>query len=270
MASDPSSASIAARGADLAGVRLSQRALAIESAPFCRFGLDGALPRALYESLYASFPEEGDGLLANDEGRLGLRSSESAEAFAAFCRARPAWGALVAHLSSDAFVLDVRRRLAGALGRARGLAGRRRWRNDTGRAPSERRLDYLLLEPVRVTFQLSRMPAGAVVLPHTDAPRKLVSLVLYFADPDWEPGWGGATEYFAAPRGRTPAPTERLPFDALASLGASAFRPNRLVGFVRSPASWHGVRPVTCPPGRARKALLINLKRVKWSKRHNP
>jgi hypothetical protein len=36
---------------------------------------------------------------------------------------------------------------------------------------------------------------------------------------------------------------------------------------VRCAHSYHGVPPLSCPPDRTRKALLINIKRVKWSKR---
>jgi len=30
------------------------------------------------------------------------------------------------------------------------------------------------------------------------------------------------------------------------------------------------VPPISCPPGMSRRALLINIKRLKWTKRHAP
>ena len=251
-------------------LKLSSRAFEPEGSPFCSFVIDDFLPRPLYEALDASFPDDPERFRANSEGKLGLRSSEAPSAFDALCREHREWRELIGALSHDDFVLDVRRALVPALVRARGIAGHKRWLNDTDRRVSNVPPRYWLFEPVRATFQLSRMPAGAEVLPHTDAPRKLVSLVLYFSDPDWRPEWGGATEFFAAPPGLAAGATERVAFDRLEPLRRADFRPNRLVGFVRSPDSWHGVRPLACPTGRARRALLINLKRLKWSKRHHP
>jgi hypothetical protein len=250
-------------------LKLSRCPLELCSQPYCFFHTDDFLPPDLYEALYASFPEEPGDFAENTEGRLGLRSSDDPAGFEAFCRAHPEWRELVALFASDAFVLDAQRTFAVALARARGMAGRKRWLNDTRTRVSNDLLRYALFEPVRATFQFSRMPQGAVSLPHTDAPRKLVSLLLYFPDPDWRPEWGGATEFFAPPPAAA-GPTERIGFEGLEPVGRAEFRPNRLAGFVRSAASWHGVRPLACPPGRARKALLINLKRVKWSKRHVP
>lgn len=256
---------------DTERLRLSNRRLEIGRDPCCFFHVDDFLPGALYDSLAASFPGNASDYTPNEEGKRGLRSSEDPAAFEGFCAAQPAWRDLVTFLASDAFVLDVRQVLGSALAASRGVAGRKRWRNDSGRSVSNNPLRYAFFEPVRATFQLSQLPPGAAAVPHTDAPRKLVSLLLYFADADWQPAWGGATEFFAPGRGLgATAPTERVPFERLDAAAAVPFVPNRLVGFVRSPASWHGVRPLRCPPGRTRNALLINLKRVKWSKRHIP
>jgi hypothetical protein len=101
----------------------------------------------------------------------------------------------------------------------------------------------------------------------------LISLRLYFRDPDWEDSHGGATEFYA-PSGpdfaRTWAPTGRVPFGYFKVIGTAGFERNRLSGFVRSDASFHGVPPITCSLRMARRALLINIKRLKWSKRHDP
>ena len=116
---------------------------------------------------------------------------------------------------------------------------------------------------MKTTFQISVLPPGKTVEPHLDAPRKLVSFMLYFADPDWRPEWGGATEFYVpvdAERARGWSPTARVPFGEMKLVRETAFVPHRLAG----------VRPIACPPGRGRKALLVNLKRLKWSKRHEP
>lgn len=259
---------------DPSALFLSNAKLHIDYEPMCTFCADDYLPADVYRELYATFPDEASvDYSANDEGKIGFRSSEVAGAFESFCEQNPLWGELVAILSSDAFAADVQRTLERGLVDARGALARRRWVNDTHRSASNNPLRYWLREPMKTTFQLSVLPPGKTVDPHLDAPRKLVSLLFYFADPDWRPEWGGATEFYVPvdpERARGFAPTARVGFEEMKLVRETAFRPNRLAGFVRSPTSWHGVRPIACPEGRGRKALLINLKRLKWSKRHEP
>lgn len=248
---------------------LSKRNVEVTEQPFCFFYVDDYLPPELYRSLLASFPEQGN-YSHNVEGKLGFRSSEHTDAVERFCARHEDWKRLVDFFGSDAFLDDVRSTFARALVRARGWSGRKRWANFTGRAVSHNPLRYLLQEPVRTTFQFSLLPRDAVVLPHPDAPRKLVSLVLYFRDPDWSDAWGGGTQFLAPldrARARRWSPTQRVPFEEFKLIDTTDFRANRLIGFVRSDDSYHGVQPPACPPGAARKALLVNIKRVKWSKR---
>ena len=121
------------------------------------------------------------------------------------------------------------------------------------------------------TFQFSELTRDAVVTPHADAPRKLITMLLYFREPEWQDHWGGATDYYAPldpERAKSWAATDRIPFEEFKSIGSTGFVANRLAGFVRASNSYHGVPPVTCPTDMARKAFMINVKRVKWSKRN--
>ena len=249
---------------------LSRRLEKIVLDPFCFFYVDDYLPTPLYESLRKSFPEESD-YSSNHEGKMGFRSSENPEEVERFGATHPQWQALLDFFGSDEFVCDVQATLSEALIRASGLSGRRPWHNCTHRSVSNNPLRYLLREPMRTTHQFSLLPNDGIVLPHSDAPRKLVSLLLYFRDSDWQDAWGGDIEFYVPldpEKARSFAPTDRIPFEDLKIIDTCEFRGNRLAGFVRSPNSYHGVRAPTCPPGRTRKALLVNLKRLKWSKRH--
>lgn len=253
---------------------LSQRELNIEYSPLCSFFIDDFLPADIYEQLAATYPDASAGdYSTNTEGKFGFRSSEVANEFDRFCATNPVWGELIDFFASDAFAADTQAALERALRAARGAAGLKPWRNYTRRPASNNPLHYWRSEPMKTTFQISMLPPGKVVQPHRDAPRKLVSLMLYFADPDWRDEWGGSTEFYEpidASRAEEWAPTERVPFEALKPVRSAAFRANRLAGFVRSDTSWHGVDPIACPEGRGRKALLVNLKRLKWKKRHEP
>ena len=248
---------------------LSRRLGEIRTKPFCFFHIDNYLPDALYESLRESFPDEST-YDSDGSGKLGFRSSDEPDDFERFCAQNPDWQRLLDFFRSDEFVLDAGRTMAPSLIAARDWKARRRWHNySEGEIPASR-LSYLLEEPVRTTFQISQLPNGAEVIPHTDAPRKLISLMLYFRDEDWEEASGGATVFFEprdAERARQWSPTERIPFSELNEIGSCGFARNRLAGFVRSENSFHGVHPIVSPAGQTRRALLVNIKRLKWSKR---
>jgi len=249
---------------------LSSRLGEVRLDPFCFFSVDDYLPADLYETLRGTYPD-GPEYGANSEGKLGFRSSEDPASVERFCEEHPAWGRLFAFFRSDAFLEDARKTLAEALRRARrGWPGRRPWYNANTRPVPNNWLRYQVQEPVTTTFQFSQLGRDAVVTPHADAPRKLVTMLLYFRDPEWRDDWGGATEYYAPldpARARTWAATDRIPFEEFKPIGSTGYAGNRLAGFVRAANSFHGVVPVTCPPGLARKAFMINVKRVKWSKR---
>jgi hypothetical protein len=259
---------------DLEGLLLSRRRIECTRTPFCFFSVDDYLPSDVYRALEQSFPDDAWFMPEKDySGKLGFRSSVVQNEFERFCAAHPLWARLIEFFGSDLFLEDLRRVFLPDLVRARGLAGRKPWVNYTRRQISDNPLRYLLEEPVRTTFQFSRLPDQAVVIPHTDAPRKLVSLLLYFWGPQWQDAFGGATDFYEPrdpERARRWSATERIPFEELREIGSTPFVANRLAGFVRSPCSYHGVRPIACPPGTTRNSLLVNVKRLKWSKRHSP
>jgi len=259
-------------GFDPEQLLLSRRLARIRTDPFCFFQVDDYLPPDLYRALLESYPDDSN-YRFNSEGKMGFRSSEDPEAIGAYCDAHPEWRRLIDFFGSDAFLADLRATFTKPLAQARGLAGRRPWLNCTSRKAPDNPLRYQLQEPVKTTFQFSMLPRDAVVVPHSDAPRKLVSLLLYFRDPDWQDAWGGGTEFYAPldpERARRWGATDRIPFEQFKTIGSTGFAGNRLAGFVRCASSYHGVPPLACPPGRTRKALLINVKRVKWSKRDQP
>jgi hypothetical protein len=248
---------------------LSRRMDSINFEPFCFFYVDDYLPVDVYQTLLESYPEASN-FRYNDEGKMGFRSSEDPEAVDRFCDGRPLWRQLVDFFGSDAFLNDARNTFLRPLVSARGWSGRRPWLNCTRRPVPSNWLRYQLQEPVRTTIQFSALPRDASVAPHSDAPRKLISLLLYFRDRDWQDSWGGGTEFYqpldpVAARGWSQ--TERVAFEEFKTIGVTNFVGNRLAGFVRSDDSYHGVPPLACPPEQDRKALLINIKRVKWSKR---
>lgn len=223
--------------------------------PFLHFVRDGFLPPDRYQALCADFPAAAwfPERIEGDKQRLNSRTAP--DVFAAFLRESPRWRELFDQLSAPEFVAGLYTIVRPALRRARGPFGARPWRledAETGPAFARR---------VRITFEFSRMEAGAEVPPHTDATEKLVSLLLYFPPPDWREEWGGGTVLY---RPRDPAlarnwHNRRVPFEALEPFFDAGFAPNRLFGFVKSHDSYHGMPPLRCPAGVARTSLNVNV-----------
>lgn len=119
----------------------------------------------------------------------------------------------------------------------------------------------LEVDDLVLQIEFSSIEAGAHLPPHTDAPDKLISCVLYLPDRPWDPAWGGETVAYR--------PTDESRVDNWCSrgstaegmrlLGAVPFVPNRMFWFVKTHDSWHGVTPVTAPLGIGRRSFNVSL-----------
>ena len=111
-----------------------------------------------------------------------------------------------------------------------------------------------------LTFHWHYAPPGCSVSPHCDAPRKLGSHIFYFnTEADWQPDWGGET--LVLDDGGRLSPKSAPGFDEFDRTIASESLGNRSLLFMRRGNSWHGVRPVRCPPGRLRKVFIVVINR---------
>ena len=234
----------------------------ISDSPFFFARIDDFLPAEQYRRLLESFPGE-DWFPETIEGsKKRLNSRWAAGVFQEFCRAQPAWADLFAQLSNEQFLAGLYDLVRDPLRQVRGMLGARPWRlGDQARTP----IDGLLKRRVKVTFEFSRLEKGSIVPPHTDAPEKLVTMILYFADADWQESYGGGTVFY---RPRRPAlernwSNYRVPFADLETAAVNQFIPNRLCIFVKSRDSYHGLPAITCPDGMARNSVNINIFRTK-------
>ncbi len=113
-------------------------------------------------------------------------------------------------------------------------------------------------------FEFSMLPVdGGHVLPHTDSPGKIVTLIVsILEDAEWDPAFGGGTDLN---RHRRPEHSfNRLNrqgrFEDMEVIDTFDFQPNQAVMFVRTFNSWHSVRPMTGEGSSAmRRTLTINI-----------
>jgi hypothetical protein len=119
---------------------------------------------------------------------------------------------------------------------------------------------------LRSRFEFSMLPAdGGYVTPHTDTPRKVITLVVSMVNNgEWDPGFGGGTEVDRSKDYQHAFnwQNEQLSFDEIEPLHTFEFGPNQCVIFVKTFNSLHCVRPMTGIGSQAmRRTLTINIEK---------
>ena len=118
--------------------------------------------------------------------------------------------------------------------------------------------------PISTRFEFSMMPAaGGFIKPHTDAPQKLITLVVSMINCDeWNDSWGGGT---ATLRPRDARKTfnhmnKQFEFDDVVPIKTFPFAGNQCVTFIKTFNSFHAVYPTMGPAdGPMRRTLTINI-----------
>ena len=119
---------------------------------------------------------------------------------------------------------------------------------------------------LRSRFEFSMLPAdGGYVTPHTDTPRKIITLVVSMVkNGEWRPEFGGGTEVNRAKNIRYAfnLTNRYMTFEEAEPLHAFEFGPNQCVVFVKTFNSLHCVRPMTVTGSEAmRRTLTINIEK---------
>lgn len=97
-----------------------------------------------------------------------------------------------------------------------------------------------------------------MVSPHWDARRKLATHIFYFStEAEWDAVWGG--QILILDDQRRFQAHSAPPFDDLNVAAALDPRGNGSLLFQRTEHSWHGVRPLQCPPDILRKLFIVTV-----------
>lgn len=121
---------------------------------------------------------------------------------------------------------------------------------------------------LKARFEFQMMPAdGGHILPHTDTPQKIVTLVVSMMRPgEWDPAYGGGTD-LNMPKDITQTfnyVNRYDTFENMEVIDSFEFTPNQAVIFVKTFNSWHSVRPMKGKGTSAmRKTLIINIEKPK-------
>jgi hypothetical protein len=95
---------------------------------------------------------------------------------------------------------------------------------------------------------------GSEVSPHQDSKKKIGTHIFYFNNSeDWETTWGGSTLVLGGKSTNSQNPE----FEDFTIIKSTQVADNYSFLFKNTVDSWHGVRALTCPPGKFRKLFNV-------------
>lgn len=250
-----------------AEVALRFGGIAFERQPYpigvVRPALDEAFYRALVDGfppleLFKAKPEKG--------GKFSLSQVNHAGKYRRFLAASPPWRRFHAYVKSPHFIGEVLAMLRRE-GIDLGLERPNLYERCRLKARALLRGSPLPHFPrLKTRFEFSAMPAsGGNILPHTDDPGKVATLVMpMLGAGEWNPDWGGGTAV-VWPKDESKIFNRvngYLEFDEVECLKTFPFEPNQCLVFVKTYDSWHAVWPMTGPdPNVLRRTITINIER---------
>ncbi len=246
--------------------RLSFDHLAFRYEPYPIGVARPVFPEGRYRDLIERYPQRDLFVYMPKFGHKYTFSEKfNGEGYQRFLRQEPVWRAFHGWVKSEAFIVEVMDAL-----RLHGI--------DLGfgaAPPATQRLLKTMKHALRPSqksrtrrlsarFEFSMLPAaGGSVLPHTDLPSKIVTIIVSMVgEGEWDPAIGGGTDVNRPkdPRNSFNRLNTRGRFEDMDVLDTFEFQPKQAIMFVKTFNSWHSVRPMTGVGSQAmRKTLTINI-----------
>jgi hypothetical protein len=228
-----------------------------------------ALAAEHYDRLAGSFPDEKlFGTLPKFPYKLSLSEKWAPDNYARFLRETKVWNDFHSWVKSDDFIFKtveflknnhVDLPLAEAF--ETGSQKLKRFVKSMGRGNLPSRGLKL-----RSRFEFSSLKAdGGTVEPHTDAPRKVITLVIsMIKEGEWDTAYGGGLDVNRTNDKRFAYNWENqmVPWEGIEVIDTVPFVPNQCTVFVKTHNSLHSVRPMTQKGSRAlRKSVTVVIER---------
>ena len=240
----------------------------IRHEPYPLVVLRPALQPAVYSELCDSYPDLS--LFETHpkyDYKLILSQKFQKAAYARFIRETRSWYRFHAWLKSDEFIrgmVDFLKSNGIDLGVDRSFESVSRRLGRVLTAVKDRRLPSIAPR-LRTRFEFSVLKAdGGEVAPHTDTPKKMITLVLsMIKDGEWNPAIGGLDVNRALDsRYSFNWKNQRVPWESVEVLETIPFVPNQCIVFVKTFNSLHSVRRMEEPGSPAlRKSVTIVIER---------
>jgi len=222
-----------------------------------------------YFELVAAFPDTAlMKRLRGNTDKLSLSEKNNALRYRSFVQSHPLWRDFHSYFKRRGFIGDILKML-----RERHIDLNLERAATTRRGAWARVLASLLRG--RPPYDLTRLSArfefsivhgdGGCLKPHTDTPKKLITLVISMVDEgEWPAEYGGGTDVNRAcdVSNAYNYANRSLEFSDVEILHTYAFEPNQCVIFAKTFNSLHSVRPIHAPADALRKSLTINIERA--------
>lgn len=221
------------------------------------------MDRATYDELVDTYPPvELFQYMAKNGRKYSLSERNNRDNYRTFLKSHPRWRAFHDWVKTDSFIQDALDALK-TRGVDLGLEVRPKRIRKLARNLTRGRFNAGQMRLV-ARFEFSMLPAdGGSVIPHTDAPGKVITLVVSMVkEGEWDPACGGGTDVNRPkdPRLYYNERNRQAEFEQVEILDTFAFEPNQAVIFVKTFNSWHSVRPMVGNGATTmRRTLTINI-----------
>jgi hypothetical protein len=224
-----------------------------------------ALDEPLYNTLAGNFPDENlFGTLPKYPYKLSLSEQYSNSNYAQFLRQNRPWREFHAWIKSDDFIIRTVKFLTDNYVELPLKEAFETTPQRLKRAFRSLKRGYLPSRGVRLRsrFEFSSLRAdGGRVEPHTDAARKVITLVLtMIKNGEWDQSYGGGLDVNRATDARYSYNWQNkvVPWDKIEIVETVPFLPNQCTVFVKTHNSLHSVREMTQMGSKAlRKSVTI-------------
>ena len=213
--------------------------------PFPYFCWDNFLPEKIYNELYNSWPSDDYYDVSTYGGKQGFQKNQKDKVNIFFDK-NEKWKKLISLFDSQNFIDDVEKFIKPLQYNHRPIVASRKWKLKN-RISSFK--DKIFSSEVAIDWELSRYNKNNFLDPHTDRMTKYVSLLLYFPDPNWKDEYGGGTIMYK-PKNKLYNKNwsnNYIPLEYMNIINNFTYKKNRLVGFIKTANSWHGVEPIRQP-----------------------
>tara|TARA_B100000795_G_scaffold46146_1_gene30306 strand:- start:5350 stop:6147 length:798 start_codon:yes stop_codon:yes gene_type:complete len=243
--------------------------LILEPFPIC--SVDNFLDSDHYKELYESFPSKDFFTNPNpDKGNkiaLDARSQKVLE----YIDSHKVWKEFTQSINSSESS-DFFKKLLNSHIPKRNNFKDRKWITDTNFYKDAHDLERTEdANYIRYSFEFSYMKNGSYIPPHTDSENKVISMIFYFADPDFN--WSNydcGTSFFKTNNVKNSEfkswesvhlEDKRLEkfYNTYSEFHYSEFKANKFLLFIKSDSSWHEVRTLELPDEITRKAFIVNI-----------